>query len=109
MEAIKETVQRTRADIWSDIERKKAEIKALRAQIRECAIEDLLLSDDAQWYTEAEEDFFVSRRPKIVEKRLVGRVRWNETFRDESTGNTIEIERSKVVRINGVWQADLSF
>jgi hypothetical protein len=66
--------------------------------------ENLLLCDETQRFEEAEEEVIISRRPKKTEKRLIGRIHWKEEFKDESNGQSIWIERSRVVRVNGVWQ-----
>lgn len=50
----------------------------------------------------------ISKRPKKTETLLVGRIHWNEFFKnggypdDESKG--VWIERSQVVRVNGEWR-----
>lgn len=66
--------------------------------------EELLFCDEFKRFAETEEEVTISKRPKKVEKRLIGRVYWKEQFKDMDTGKSIEIERSEVVRVNGVWQ-----
>lgn len=97
-------ITRTRADIWQDIVLKKSQIKRLNSEIQELKTEDLLHSDDAQWFSETEEDVIVSRSPQQTEKQKVGRVNWNEIFMDEDTGKTVRVQRSRVVRVNGEWK-----
>lgn len=82
---------------WESIEKIKSEIVALKK-------EELLLCDDTQRFEEREEDVIISKRPKKTEKRLIGRIHWKEEFKDEDTNKSIFVERSQVVRINGVWQ-----
>lgn len=85
------------------IESKITSIAKLRAEILELRKADLLLSDKNQQFVEQEEDCLISGRPKLYEKKLVGRVNWKEKFTDEDTGDSITIDRSRVVRINGEW------
>lgn len=92
-----------REKIKERINAKHQLIRHLNREIIELRKEALLLSDEEQWFTEKEEEFVVSRRPKVTEKQLVGRIHWNEEFKDEDTGKSIFIERSEVVRIDGVW------
>lgn len=86
---------------------KKAKIKKLQDELIELYKADCLLCDDKQWYTEEEEEHVISKRPKKVEKHLVGRVRWKELFYDESypgdASKGVEIERSKAVKVDGEW------
>ena len=81
----------------------EAENKKLISEYKELQRQDILCCDDKQWFTEVEEEIIKKRRPKIVEKQLIGRKHWNEDFTDEGTGETVTIERSQVVRINGEW------
>ena len=61
------------------------------------------LSDNVSRYEETEEDYYISKRPKKVEKRTYGRMKFMQQFKDEDTGEAIEIERSVVVNNNGKW------
>ena len=81
----------------------EAENKRLIAEYNELQKKDILCCDDKQWFTEVEEDVILKRRPKITEKRLIGRKHWVEGFKDEGTGEVVTIERSEVVRVNGEW------
>lgn len=93
----------TREVISNEQNRIVKEIDILKAQWLDLKHESLLLCDDEQWYTETEEEYIVSKRPKVTEKQIVGRRHWVEGFKDEDTGETIMIERSEPVRINGEW------
>lgn len=95
---------RTRLEIRADISAKIEKIKQLEAEKKELILEDLQFSDEERWYTEEEETHEVSKRPKKSEKFMVGRINWKEEFKDEDTKESIFIDRSRVVRINGVWQ-----
>ena len=86
------------------IESKENAINKLTKEIVELTKEDMLLCDKQQWYTEETREYVISKRPKKTEHRLYGWIHWNEDFKDDDTGNVITIERSEVVRINGVWQ-----
>lgn len=97
-------MNRTRTDIQSDIKAVERAIAEAKVRLRELVLENILFSDDQQWFTEKEEEEVVSKRPKKIEKFLVGRIHWKETFTDMDKGTPIEIERSRVVRVNGEWR-----
>ena len=81
-------------------------IKQLEAEIIELRKEGLLLSDKKQWFTEAEEEVLICGRPKKYETKLIGRIHWIETFKDEDQqdgSNDIKLERKKIVRVNSEW------
>lgn len=86
---------------------KKAQIQQLEKELIDLYKADCLLCDDKQWYTEEEEEHVISRRPKKVEKRLVGRIRWKELFYDDDypgdASKGVEIERHRPVKIDGEW------
>lgn len=99
----------TRQEFNDQIADNKAKIAELEAENLELLKAALMTSDEKQWYTEKEEDYKEypnndRRRIVINKKRLVGRVNWIEKFKDEDTGNIIEVPRSRVVKVNGVWQ-----
>ena len=95
---------RRRADINQEIAEKWELIAQIKTEIVALKKEELLLCDDKQRFEEKEEEIIISKRPKKIEKRLIGRIHWNEEFKDEDTGQSIWIERSRVVRVDGVWQ-----
>ena len=99
-----QTAVRRRADINLEIAQKWELINQIKSEIIALKKENLLLCDESQRFEETEEEVIISRRPKKTEKRLIGRVLWKEEFKDGSTGQSICIERSRVVRVNGVWQ-----
>jgi hypothetical protein len=94
---------RNRQTIRDEFKSLNEQIKALYAKMKDLEREDLLLCDDEQWFTEQEEDVVVKRRPRIVEKKLIGRIHWKEDFKDEDTGEVITIDRCETVRVNGEW------
>jgi predicted nucleic acid-binding Zn-ribbon protein len=93
----------TRKQINELIEDKKQSIQSLRNEILELRKQELLMSDEQQQYYEEEREVVISKRPKKIEKQLHGLIKWKETFKDESTGESFEIERNMIVRINGEW------
>ena len=93
----------TRKEINDLIESKKKSIQHFKNEISELRKQELLMSDDVQQYYEKEVEVTISRRPKKVEKQLHGFIKWKETHKDQSTGNSIEIERNMIVRVNGEW------
>ena len=95
---------RCRASINQEIAEKWELIAQIKSEIVALKKEALLLCDEHQRFEENEEEIIISRRPKKTEKRLIGRIHWKEEFKDEDTGKGIWIERSQVVRVDGVWQ-----
>lgn len=93
----------TRQEIEQAIVARGIEIKRLENEIRELTKQSLLLCDETQWFTEKEEDVKISKRPKKFEKKLMGRIHWNEDFVDGDTGEVVTIERSQLVRVDGKW------
>lgn len=83
------------------ITQKKEEIKKLEEEVNELANQDLLLSDNNQWYVETEEEVCVKNRPKVKEIRKIGRVYWKVEFKDYETGEPIELIRNQIVTVNG--------
>lgn len=65
--------------------------------------EAMLLSDDKQWYAEAMEPTIPEDARKKKIEKLIGRIHWNEDFKDDDTGETVSIERSEIVRVDGEW------
>jgi len=95
----------TRQDILNSIKIKQEQRKALDKEILELVQQNLLFSDDKQWFTEELQE--VKRkegRKTIKENKLIGRVHWIEMLKDESTGKSFDLERSQVVRIDGEWK-----
>lgn len=94
----------TRIEIENKIEDCSTKIKSLKLEIVALYYQSLLLSDDKQWFTEEIEShpkLKYQRKPYFLDGKSVGRIHWNENFKDEGTGKIITIERNKVVRING--------
>lgn len=92
----------TREIIKNKIDETIEKINFYKAELEKLEKEDLLFSDDQQWFVEKEEEVkFRQNRKLIKETRLIGRVYWKEHFVDEDTGKLIEIERSQKVRENG--------
>lgn len=94
---------RTRQQIKKEISDKKETIDTLKNEIDILKKEGMLLSDDKQRFTEEYVDVVINKRPKVIEKKLIGHIHWFEKFLDESDGTLLTIERKKVVRVNGKW------
>ena len=94
----------TRKQIEALIASKKQTIQQFKTDIIQLERQALLMSDEEQWFTE-ENEMVTEKdgRKKNRVERLIGRVHWNENFKDESTGEVITIERSQVVRVDGNW------
>ena len=87
-------------------EKNFALIEEIRRENIELTKELYLLSDEKQWFREEVESHPkqpYQRKPHFLDGKLVGRICWNDVFKDEDSGETVTIERSEVVRVNGVW------
>ncbi len=94
----------------NEIEQKRKEnldkIEVLKLENIELAREAILLSDEVQRFTEEIESHpknKYQRKANYLDGKLVGRIHWKQFFKDEDTGNLVEVERSKIVRIDGEW------
>jgi hypothetical protein len=103
-----------RNDIRASIEDKQKLIEQLKKEIVELRKQDYLFSDEKQWYKE--EDTIVyyydsgdrRKKPREESKKL-GYVYWNETFIEEDTNETVEIERKQLVTVNGDFEFEYDF
>lgn len=91
----------TRQEINQEIQIKTQKKNQLKEDIKQLKQADLLLCDDVQQYYEKEVEVIISKRPKKVEVQTHGFVKWKEYFRQKETGETVEIERNLLVRVNG--------
>jgi len=83
----------------------EAKIKANELQLKRLFNENIDLRDEINIsgkYSEKEETFIFGKgKSKRSETFLIGRRHWTETFKDEDTGERIDIERSEICRVNG--------
>lgn len=97
-------MSKTREALRAQADQNVKKIKALKDENIEIGKQLLLLCDEEQWFTEKMETITQREgRKKIKVDRLIGRIHWKEDFKDESTGETVTIERSEVVRIDKDW------
>lgn len=89
-----------REQIQSKINSNLEKIASLNSEVFELRKQALLLSDDVQWFEEKKETI---GRGKTKREVLIGRIHWNEDFKDEDSGEIITIERQQTVRIDGEW------
>ena len=94
----------------NEIELKRREnfdqIETLKLENIKLARQAMLMSDENQQFTEEVENYPDAKKGStgnILNGQLVGRIHWKESFKDEDTGKSIEVERSKIVRFNGEW------
>ena len=94
----------------NEIEQKRKEnfdkIEALKRENIELAKQAILLSDEVQQFTEEIESHpkrKYERKPNYLDGKLVGRIHWKESIKDEDTNELFEIKRSQIVRIDGEW------
>lgn len=77
-------------------ELKKANIELTR--------ESILLCDDEQWFEEKMEMTTQKENGKKVKvERLIGRIHWKQVIDDMDTLESITVNRSQVVRVDGRW------
>lgn len=92
----------TREIIKNKIDETLEKINFHKEELRRLKEEDILFSDEQQWFIEKEEEIkFRQNRKLVKETKLIGRVYWKEHFVDEDSGELIEIERCEKVRENG--------
>lgn len=94
---------KSREQINKEIEMLQCIVANYKEQIFSLHEQALLLSDDKQQFKETLEDVVIKKRPKVTEKKLIGRIFWKESFTDESTGNLVYVDRARIVRVNGTW------
>ena len=94
---------RTRYDIQNEITAKHHLLHQLQKEITKLELEDLLFSDEERWYKEKMEEVIISKRPKVVENKLIGRIHWYEPFIDEDTGNVVDVDRSRIIKCDGLF------
>ena len=96
----------TRQEIEAKRQENFQKIEVLKKENHELAIQDILLCDEKQRFEEKIESQPKSkhqRKPNWLDGKLVGRIFWNEDFKDESTGEVVTIERREVVRVDGFY------
>jgi peroxiredoxin len=90
----------TRKEISKESKRIIRQIEKLKKQHIELNRKYLLLSDKDQQFKEQLE---TRGRGKYKKTELVGRIHWVMKFKDSDTGQTIKIDRSRIVRVNCEW------
>lgn len=97
-------MSKTRAEIQAEYDANVQKIKELKQRNIELDRESMLLSDDEQWFTEKIEPVvYWEGRKKIKTEKLIGRIHWQQGFKDEDTDEVIMVSRSEVVRVDGEW------
>lgn len=90
----------TRKEIVSQMKANQKQIEKLQAANTKLAILGYQVNDKNSRYEEKIEKQGKGKKTII---RMIGRVYWTQLFLDEGTGKKHPIERSKIVRENGVW------
>ena len=93
--------QQSTSSIAKKIRNRRDRIEKLKNQIVDLERSFMMTSNRNQTYVEQVEDVLTSGRPKVYEKKLVGRLNWKQRFKDEDTGQVIVIDRSTVVKVDG--------
>ena len=92
----------TREIIRKKIEETEEKIRFYQVELQKIKEENLLFSDEQQWFVEKEEEVkFRQNRKVVTENKLIGRVFWKQRFLDEDTGKAIEVVRNQIIRENG--------
>lgn len=94
---------KTRIQINNAINKKKLSIEKLKEEIKKLQIESFQLCDKSQSYTEEEEEWVACKKPKVTEKHIIGRIHWKEILKDMDTGDSITLDRCRMVRKDGIW------
>jgi len=87
-----------------EIAKKRKELKDVEEEFVYLVKKDILLSDEMRQYKEELETVVVSKRPLKTRQDLVGRIYWIDSFKDEDSGESIQIQRSREVMRNGVFR-----
>lgn len=90
----------TRERLYAKIKANEQKIQELLDKNLELERKSYLLSDKVQQY---KEEIRTTGRGKNKKNELVGRIHWIQQFKDGDTGKTIDIERTRAVRIDGEW------
>lgn len=93
----KETVRLMQNKIKNRLDK----IEKLQSEIKELERKIMTTSDSKQQYVEVNEEVLVCGRPKKYETKLIGRLNWKQHFTDEDTGESVTIDRSTLVKVNG--------
>jgi len=96
----------TRKEIQQKRKENFDKIEALKLENIELTKQAILLSDEEQQFTEEIESHpraKYQREDNYLDGKLVGRIHWIEQFKDEADGTFINVNRSRLVRINGEW------
>ena len=99
----REHVKKRLNEVVAEQEKLREQFNNLVEYEQELLREYAKISDNTSQYVETEEDYYISKRPKKVEKRTYGRIKFLQTFKDEDTKESVDIERSVVVNNNGKW------
>lgn len=89
-----------RKRISQKIQTRLKRIKTIQDEIIALNIENMLLCDKYQWYSE---ETVTKGRGKNKVPYLYGYRNWIEDFTDEDTGEVVSIARKEVIRIDGKW------
>lgn len=90
-----------RQEILKEVKIKLKSIKKLYKEVNALRVKAYQLNDNKSTYSEMS---VTTGRGKNKKTNMVGRIYFNQKFKDESTGKYFTCERSRVVRIDGVWQ-----
>lgn len=90
----------TRQEIIKQVKVKLKEIDKIQKSINALRIKAYQLNDNKSTY---KEELETRGRGKSKKTETIGRIYFNQKFKDGSTGQYFKIERSKVVRVNKKW------
>lgn len=92
--------KKTQSQLNNAIQQRLKHIKKLKSQVNEL-YEQFMVTSGRLYRFEENEETFGRGKSKITE--LIGRVYWKEDFKDEDSDTVLTIERSRIVRRNGVF------
>lgn len=94
---------KTRKEIEDLIKEKSRQILVLKMEIDHLKIEAYQLCDDEQQYIEEDIEVVVKKRPLTKKTVRQGTIYWMENLIDEGTNQLYPIQRSRIVRKDGLW------
>jgi len=93
--------KQNRTQIREEIKNRIELKNELESKIFDLQKQDLLLSDEDQWFEEKVESVGRGRTKRNI---LIARVYFKQNFPDKDTGKDLWVTRNKLVKADGVWQ-----
>ncbi len=92
-----------RENLKAQIARTRADIERLQQLEFDLCKKYLTLSDDKEWYAESVKKVRNHEDMRKYKTIYEGRYYWLQDFKDEGTGQMVQIERSRPIMQDGEW------